>query len=108
MEVRAVAKYMRIAPIKARLVAANLKGLPVEQALGVLKFTPKKGAKMIAKVMSSAVANAAQLSLDVDSLKVKAVVIDEGPTAKRILTRAMGRATSIFKRSSHITVILSE
>ena len=108
MEARAVAKYMRIAPTKARLVAANVKGLPVEQALGILKFTPKKGAKMIAKVMSSALANAAQMSIDVDSLKVKAVLVDEGPTAKRIMSRAMGRATSIFKRSSHITVILSE
>ena len=108
MEVRAVAKYVRVAPTRARLVAANLQNLPVEQALAVLKFTPKKGAKMISKVMNSAVANAVQMSLDVDTLKVKAVVIDEGPTAKRFISRAMGRATSIFKRSSHITVILAE
>ncbi|MGM0610493.1 MAG: 50S ribosomal protein L22 [Thermodesulfobacteriota bacterium] len=109
MEVRAKAKYQRISPQKARLVAENIKGKPVEDALNTLNFTPKKSASMIAKVLSSALANAEQnFSLDIDELYVKQVMVDGGPSWKRIRPRAMGRATRILKRTSHITVIVDE
>jgi len=109
MEIRAKAKYQRISPQKARLVAENVKGKPVEDALNTLNFTPKKSASMIAKVLSSALANAEQnFSLDIDDLYVKQVKVDGGPSWKRIRPRAMGRATRILKRTSHITVIVDE
>ncbi|MGE4299757.1 MAG: 50S ribosomal protein L22 [Desulfovibrionaceae bacterium] len=109
METKATAKYMRISARKVRLVAQNIKGMPVEQAINVLKFTPKKAAEVIGKVLDSAVANAEQMpGIDVDSLAVKQVVVNEGPTWKRFIPRAMGRATRIRKRTSHITVILEE
>ncbi|WP_028587356.1 50S ribosomal protein L22 [Desulfocurvus vexinensis] len=109
METRAIAKYVRLSPQKARLVARNIKGLPVEDAMNILRFTPKKAAEMIGKVLHSAIANAEQLpGVDVDSLVVKQVVIDEGPTMKRIMPRAMGRANRILKRTAHITVVVEE
>ncbi len=109
MEHKATAKYMRICPYKVRLVACNVRGLPVEQALNVLRFTPKKAAQMLNKVLDSAVANAEQLpGVDVDALKIKSVVVNEGPTIKRYMARAMGRVSRIRKRSSHITVVLEE
>ncbi len=109
MEAKATLKYVRISPRKARLVARNVKNLPVEEALNVLKFTPKKAARIIYKVMYSALANAEHnYSMDIDRLYVKNVVVNEGPTWKRIRPRAMGRATRILKRTSHITVILDE
>lgn len=109
METRAVAKYLRLSPQKARLVARNVKGLPVEDAMNILRFTPKKAARMISKVLHSAVANAEQLpGVDVDSLVVKQVLVNEGPTMKRIIPRAMGRANRILKRTAHITVIVEE
>ncbi|MCK9239741.1 50S ribosomal protein L22 [Desulfocurvus sp.] len=109
METRAIAKYVRLSPQKARLVARNIKGLPVEDAMNILRFTPKKAAQMIGKVLHSAVANAEQLpGVDVDSLVVKQVVVDEGPTMKRIMPRAMGRANRILKRTAHITVVVEE
>ncbi len=109
METRAIARYIRISPRKARLVAHNITGKPVEDALNILKFTPKKAAVQISKVLSSAIANAEQnTSLDIDSLFVKQVRVDEGPTWKRIKPRAMGRANRILKRTSHITVIVDE
>jgi len=109
VETRAIAKYIRVSPRKARLVAVNVKGLPVEDALNILRFTPKKAAGIIAKVLHSAVANAEQLpGVDVDSLFVKRITINEGPTWKRIKPRAMGRANRILKRTSHITVVVDE
>lgn len=109
MESRAVAKFVRISPRKCRLVADNIKGMPVEKALNVLKFTPKKGAQVLSKVLYSAVANAEQnANIDVDSLFVKQVVVNEGPTWKRIMPRAMGRAYRIRKRTSHITIVVDE
>ncbi|MFW5497949.1 MULTISPECIES: 50S ribosomal protein L22 [unclassified Maridesulfovibrio] len=109
MEARAIAKYMRISARKVRLVAENIKGKPVEEALNILKFTPKKGAEMLSKVLYSAVANAEQIpGVDVDSLCVDIVKVDEGPTWKRIQPRAMGRAYRIRKRTSHITVVVKE
>ena len=106
MESRATLKFTRISPRKARLVAQNVNGLPVEDALNILRFTPKKAAELIYKVMYSAVANAQQIGADVDTLQVKQVVVNDGPTWKRIKPRSMGRANRILKRPSHITVIL--
>ncbi len=106
MESRATLKFTRISPRKARLVARNVNGLPVEDALNILRFTPKKAAEIIYKVMYSAVANAQQIGADVDALQVKQVVVNDGPVWKRIKPRSMGRANRILKRTSHITVIL--
>ena len=106
MESRATLKFTRISPRKARLVARNVNGLPVEDALNLLRFTPKKAAEIVYKVLYSAVANAQQIGADVDSLQVKQVVVSDGPTWKRIKPRSMGRANRILKRTSHITVIL--
>lgn len=109
MEARALAKHTRVSPRKTRLVAKNIKGKPVEDALNILAFTPKKAARILSKVLRSAIANAEQLpGVDIDTLYVKQVRIDEGPTWKRIMPRAMGRATRILKRTSHITVIVDE
>lgn len=109
MEARAVGKYIRISPQKARLVADVVRGMGVDQAITTLRFMPKKGAGIIKKVIESAVANATHdEQADVDNLYVKKIVIDGGPSLKRIRPRAQGRATGIIKRSSHITVVLDE
>ena len=109
MEARALARFIRISPQKARLVADTVRGKSVEAALDTLRFMPKKGARIIRRVIESAVANAAQNeSIDVDSLYVKRITVDGGPMLKRIRPRAMGRATRILKRTSHITVVLDE
>jgi large subunit ribosomal protein L22 len=109
MEARATAKFMRIGPRKVRLVADNVKGKPVEEALNILRFTPKKAARVLRKVLFSAVSNAEQMpSVDVDTLYVSEIQVNEGPTWKRIMPRAMGRAYRIRKRTSHITVVVDE
>jgi large subunit ribosomal protein L22 len=109
MKARAIAKNQRVSPRKARLVARNIKGLPVEEALNILKFTPKKSATLIGKVLHSAVANAEQnFKVDVDSLQVSQVIVNEGPSWKRYMPRAMGRVNRIIKRTSHITVVVEE
>lgn len=109
MEARAVARYVRISPRKARLVMDEIRGKKVEEALRLLGFSPKKGAFILKKLINSAVANAeANSEIDVDSLFVKRVFANEGPTMKRFRPRAMGRATRIRKRTSHLTVILDE
>lgn len=109
MEARAVGKYIRISPQKARLVADVVRGMSVDQAITTLRFMPKKGADILRKVIESAVANATQDDqTDVDALYIKTIMIDGGPSLKRIRPRAMGRATGIIKRSSHITVVLDE
>ncbi len=109
MEARAVGKYIRISPQKARLVADVVRGMDVDQAITTLKFMPKKAAAILRQVIESAVANATQDDqVDVDNLFVKKIFIDGGPSLKRIRPRAMGRATGIIKRTSHITVILDE
>lgn len=108
MEAKCIAKSIRIAPRKARLVARNVKGLPVEDAMNILKFTPNKAAGIIYKAMRSALANAEQAGSDVDALKVKQVIVNEGPTLKRFMPRSQGRANTILKRTSHITVILED
>ncbi len=109
MEAKAVGKYIRISPQKARLVADVVRGMGVDQAITTLRFMPKKGAGIIKKVLESAVANATQEEqADVDNLYVKKIIIDGGPSLKRISPRAQGRATGIIKRTSHITVVLDE
>ncbi len=109
MEARAVAKYIRISPQKARLVADVVRGKPVGEALTVLSFMPKKGARIIKKVLESALANADQNpSIDIETLYIKKIVVDEGPRLKRWRPRAMGRAYGIKHRLSHITIVLDE
>ena len=109
METVAVAKYIRMSAQKLRLIAPLIKGKQVDEALNLLAFTPKASAPLIAKVLKSAVANAGQKQgVDVDTLKVKSVSVDEGPTLKRFRARAMGRGTRILKRTSHIKVVVEE
>lgn len=109
MEARAIARYIRISPRKARLVANMIKNKDVYEALNILKFTPKKAARIIKKVLNSALANADHNhNMDVDNLYVKNVLVDQGPVLKRIKPRAQGRAYGIKHRYSHITVILDE
>jgi len=107
MEVRATTRFVGLTAQKARLVVDLIRGKPVEAALGILEFTPKRGARLVLKTLRSAVANASTTqNLDVDTLYVKRAFVDEGPTAKRFLPRAHGRATRVFKRTSHITVVV--
>jgi large subunit ribosomal protein L22 len=109
MEARASTRFVRISAQKARLVADLIRGRPVGEALNVLDYTPKKAARILAKTLRSAVANAEdQQNVDVDDLYVKRAYVDEGPTQRRVLPRAHGRATRILKRSSHLTVIVDE
>ncbi len=109
MEVKAVTRYVRIAPRKVRIVTELVKGKSAEEALTILKFLPKKAARLVSKTLQSAVANAEQNpNIDVDTLYIKRIYVDEGPSMKRWRARAMGRATRILKRSSHITIILDE
>ncbi len=110
MEVKAIAKYQRVSAQKARLVADLVRGKNVEDALNLLRFTQKKSAGLIYKVVHSAMSNAMNNSsgMDVDSMYVKEVLVNEGPTWKRFMPRSQGRANSILKRTSHITVVLSE
>ncbi len=109
MEVKAIAKYQRTSAQKARLVAALVRGKAVEEALNILRFTPKKSAGIMYKVVHSAMSNAmANANMDVDSLYIKEVLVNEGPTWKRFMPRSQGRANRILKRTSHITVVLSE
>lgn len=109
MEVRAVARYVRISPQKVRKMAGAIKGKPVENALATIKFMPQKAAGIVEKLLHSAVANADQIpDLDIDDLVVGNVIVDCGPMFKRFKARARGRGTRILKRTSHVTVILTE
>jgi len=107
--VNAVTRYVRIAPRKLRLVADLVRGHKVNEAINIVKFTPKKGAKIVYKTLMSAVSNANQKgTLDIDNLYVKTIYVDEGPAMKRYLPRAQGRATLIKKKSSHLVLTLAE
>jgi large subunit ribosomal protein L22 len=109
MAAKAVAKYIRVSPRKVRLIMDQVRGKKVEEAVNMLSFAPQKGAFVLKKLINSAVANAEQnLNMDVDKLYIKRVFADEGPTLKRFRARAMGRASRIRKRTSHLTVILDE
>jgi large subunit ribosomal protein L22 len=108
-EVTAKLRYARISPQKCRLVADTVRGSKAGNALSTLKFMPKKGAKLVYKVLWSAVENAREnAGLDVDDLKVSQIFIDEAPQLKRFAARAKGRGTRIVKRNSHITVAVSD
>ena len=110
MEAKARGRYVQIAPRKARLVADIVRGRKVEDALEVLRYTNKKGARLIEKVLKSAIANAEQADEmgDIEQLVISRVSVDEGPVLKRFRARAMGRATRIRKRTSHITVVVDD
>ena len=109
MEARAISKYVRVSPQKTRLVADMVRGKKVDEALILLRFTPKKSGRLITKVLRSAMANAENAkAFDLEKLYIKTIKIDQGPRLKRFRPRAMGRATRIIKPSSHITVVLQE
>ena len=109
MEARAIAKYLRISPRKVRLNADLIRGKRVEDAINLLSHTPKAGAKVVSRVVQSALANARQdKSIDVDTLFVKTIFVNQGPTLKRFRPKPMGRAGRIRKRTCHVTVVLSE
>lgn len=109
MEAFAKHNFARISPQKARLVADQIRGKSVDQALELLTFSNKKAAELIKKVLESAIANAEHNEgADIDDLCVAKIFVDEGPTMKRIMPRAKGRADRILKRSSHITVVVAD
>jgi large subunit ribosomal protein L22 len=109
MEVSATLKQAHISAQKARLVADQVRGLPVERALNILIFSPKKAAAMVRKVLESAIANAEHNEgADIDELKVSAIFVNEARTLKRFRARAKGRGTRILKRNSHITVTVGD
>ena len=109
LEVPAKLKYARISAQKARLVADQIRGLPVEKAINQLTFSRKKAAGMVKNVLLSAVANAEHNEgLDIDELYISTICVDEGPTMKRFRARAKGSGNRIFKRMSHITVKVAE
>ena len=111
-EAMAVARYIRVQPAKVRIMARNIIGQPIGQAINTLTFSPNKSAQVLLKVLNSAVANAstsarAQVT-DIDRLLVYRVYVDSGPTLKRWHPRSQGRANAILKRTSHITVVVKE
>jgi len=109
MEVAASLKHARISPQKCRLVADQVRGMPVEKALELLTFSPKKASAIVKKLLESAIANAEHNEgADIDELKVSSIFVDEGPTMKRWRPRAKGRVNQILKRTSHITVTVAE
>ena len=109
MEVSAIAKGLRISPQKARLVADQVRGKPVAQAIDILNFSKQKGARLLRKVLESAIANAENnAGADVDELRVREIFVNEGMTMKRLMPRAKGRADRITKRTSHVTVTVSD
>ena len=109
MQVSATLRHARISPQKCRLVADLVRGRPVGQALAVLSYTPKKGARLVRKVLESAIANAEHnLEADIDELKVARIEVDAAPVAKRFHARAKGRGNRIIKRLSHIKVTVAD
>ena len=109
MEARAVAKYIRIAPRKVRIVIDLVRGRKIDEALAILKFTPKAASSVIYKVIASAAANAEHnLELNRDNLYVAEAFVDQGPTRKRVHPRSRGQAFRINKKTSHVTVVVRE
>ena len=109
MQAKAVARTVRIAPRKARLVVDLIRGKQVGEAVAILNHTPKAASPIVEKLLKSAIANAEHnYEMDVNNLVVAQVFVDEGPTMKRFRPRAQGRASAINKRTSHITIVLSE
>jgi large subunit ribosomal protein L22 len=109
MEVSAILRGTRLSAQKGRLVADQIRGLPVDRALNVLAFSPKKGATIIKKVLESAIANAEHNEgADIDALRVRTIYIDKGPSLKRFTARAKGRGNRIEKQTCHITVTVGD
>ena len=109
MEVNAKLRFARISPQKARLVADQVRGMPVDDALEVLTFSQKKAAGLIKKILDSAIANAEHNEgADIDELTITRVMVDQAPTMKRMRPRAKGRANRILKRTSHITLTVGD
>ncbi|KSU57430.1 50S ribosomal protein L22 [[Bacillus] enclensis] len=109
MQAKAVARTVRIAPRKVRLVIDLIRGKQVGEAVAILKHTPKAASPVVEKVLKSAIANAEHnYDMDINSLIVTEAYVNEGPTLKRFRPRAMGRASQINKRTSHITLVVSE
>ena len=109
MEAKAIGRHLRVSPFKARQVADLVRGKEVEEALGILRYTNKKSAPIIFKVLKSAIANA-EHNFDMDSgnLYISEIYVDEGPTLKRMRPRAYGRADVRRHRTSHVTVVVRE
>lgn len=109
MQTSAKHRHAKISAQKCRLVADQLKGMPVDKALTLLNFSSRKAAVMLRKVLESAIANAEHNDgADIDELKISSIFIDQGPTAKRMRARAKGRGNRILKRTSHITVTVAD
>lgn len=109
MEVAAKLRHARISPQKCRLIADQVRGKSVEQALQILTFSPKKAAGIVKKVLESAIANAEHNEgADIDELKVSRIFVDEGPSMRRWKPRAKGRVNHILKRTSHVTVMVGD
>jgi large subunit ribosomal protein L22 len=105
MKVAATLRYARVSPQKCRLVADVIRGKSVDEAIRTLTFSPKKSARIVKKVLESAIANAEHnLGADIDELKVSTIEVNEAPTLRRYRARAKGRGTRIIKRNSHITI----
>jgi len=109
LDAKATAKYVRVTPRKINQVCHLVRGRHVDEAIQILQFTHKLGARVVEKVLKSAVSNAVNIEgkIDVDALKIKEIRVGPGPTMKRFLPRAQGRATPILKRTSHVTVIVT-
>lgn len=109
MEIKARTRMIRISPRKVRIIADLVRQKNVNEASGLLTYMPQKGAFILKKLLDSAIANARQKKyVDIDNLYIKTIMVDGGPVLKRFMPRAMGRATKIRKRLSHITLILDE
>ncbi|UCH47572.1 MAG: 50S ribosomal protein L22 [Betaproteobacteria bacterium] len=109
MQTSAVLRSVRLSPQKGRLVADQVRGLAVDQALNILKFSPKKGARIIQKVVESAIANAEHNDgADIDELKITSILVEQGPVFKRFRPRAKGRASKILKPTCHIFVTVGD
>ena len=110
MEAKAILRFARITPRKARRVVDLIRGKRASEAMVSLKFMPYRGAKLVEKVLKSAMANAEQVNdhLDIDKLRGKTVLVDQGPMMKRMEPRAQGRANMIKKKTSHITIVVAE
>lgn len=109
MEAKATAKFVRISPRKVRLVVDLIRGKKIQEALAILKYTPKRASEAVTKVVKSAAANAEHnQQASKDELFITAVFVDQGPTLKRFQPRAMGRADVLRKRTSHITVVVGD
>jgi len=108
MEAKSTAKYVRTAPRKMRLVTDMIRGRNVEEAKNMLRFTPKRAAKLVAKVLKTAVANAESNNMSGEDLFISSIYVDQGPTLKRWRARAMGRAVMIRKKTSHLTIVVKE